>query len=131
MADLVDASVVIAIFGREPISAHALDVVNSGALMSSANLVEVATWLARQGDSDQIDHLAEDANLAVVPLTEELALAAGRIEPLTRAFGLSQADRCCLATAEAFDATILTTDRAWLKLPARFRDRIVSVRPDD
>ena len=130
MRTVLDASAVIAAFRDEPATIDLAGAIEDGSFMSASNLAEVAGWLARSGDADQIRHIAETANVAVVPLLEELALRAGELEPMGRPFGLSLADRCCLATAEAFDAQVLTTDRAWLELPSPWRERVVYVRAD-
>lgn len=99
--------------------------------MSASNHAEVISKLIRLGaDPDSLDDLAERSNVNVIPLTQELAAMAGELEPIGRPLGLSLADRCCLATAAAFDAAVLTTDRAWLKLPSPYRERVVCVRPD-
>ncbi len=130
MADVVDASVVIADYRGEALSSVAVSALGDGLLIAAPNLAEVASWLVRNGHESLAEDIASDANVAVVPFTEAMALAAGQLALLGREFDLSLADRCCLATAKAFDAKrIFTTDRAWLDLPEPLGSRVVLARP--
>ncbi len=63
--------------------------------------------------------------LVVHPLDEMQALKIARLRPLTRAAGLSLADRTCLALAASLDLTALTADRAWADLGLRVRVELI------
>lgn len=54
-------------------------------------------------------HLIRD----VRPFEAGQAIEAGRMEPYTRPFGLSLADRACLVLARGLNLPVLTADRAW------------------
>ena len=112
----------------EPTTDNLVAAISNGSFLSSANLAEIATKLVRRDAEELIEGVVATCNAAVVPLTEDIALMAGELEAIGRPLGLSLADRCCLATAAAFDATILTTDRAWLQLPEPWPSRIEIVR---
>ncbi len=58
------------------------------------------------------------STVAAIPLAtrdvdRDLALAAARVWPATKRFGLSLGDRLCLALACREGMPVLTTDRAW------------------
>jgi len=126
-----DASALLATVLDEPVDEVVFAAIREGTLMSAINIAEVVARLMRNGAPlAHVRDVADMTNVAVVPVTEELAIRTGELESSTRALGLSLADRCCLATAEAFDARIFTTDRSWLDLPAPWRHRVVCVRPD-
>ncbi|MFN8010844.1 MAG: type II toxin-antitoxin system VapC family toxin [Holophagaceae bacterium] len=85
-------------------------------MICATNWAEVATRMIRGGIGEkQVRAALRALDLEVVPLDEDLALEAGLMEPETRALGLSLGDRSCLALALREGATVLTTDRAWLK----------------
>lgn len=54
--------------------------------------------------------------LAIVPVTHEDGVVAADLMAITRPFGLSLGDRCCLATALRLSLPVLTADRAWANL---------------
>ncbi len=55
--------------------------------------------------------------LDVLPLTIENSMEIARLRPLTRPFGLSLADRACLALGKRLSIPILTADRIWAEVP--------------
>ena len=55
--------------------------------------------------------------LDVLPLTIEDSMETARLRPLTRPFGLSLADRACLALGKRLSIPILTADRIWAEVP--------------
>lgn len=54
--------------------------------------------------------------VVIFPLDEPQAQEAARLRLLTRAAGLSLADRACLALAKSLSLPVLTADRAWAAL---------------
>lgn len=125
---LFDASVLLAILQQE----RGWDVaasLASGALISSVNLSEVAARLHERGFSgDESQYLIEQTGVRVLDFNTDHAVATAAMRPLTRAHGLSLADRACLATAQVEGLKVLTADRAWLGLAGIVRVEIDSIR---
>ncbi len=63
--------------------------------------------------------------LVVMPFLLEHAELAGRLWPQTSQYGLSLADRACIATAQQLSAPVLTTDRVWAELDLTLEVRVV------
>jgi len=116
---VLDSSVVLAFAFREP-GADAAAAALDGAVMSSANLAEVATRLVDAGfGDDEVDAFCEAIGVEIVPLTAATALAAARLRIVSRPLGLSLGDRICIALSVELGLPALTCDRAWLKLDPR------------
>jgi ribonuclease VapC len=110
---VLDASAVLAVLRREPAHERVLPELDRG-VISAVNLAEVVAVLARfSGDPEAVLadllHLVRD----VRPFDAKQAIETGRMELRTRPFGLSLADRACLALARSLDLPVLTADRAW------------------
>jgi len=116
MKVVVDASIVLAIFLKEPRVEHAVGRIK-GALCSTVNLTEILT---RCADGNVPARAAFDFlgshGITFADYDEDLALAASKLRPATRHKGLSLGDRACLALAIREGATAITTDRAWADL---------------
>lgn len=113
---VLDASAVLAYLFEEPGGDIVADVI-AGACISTVNLAEVATRVARNGmDPQQLAGDIEDMNVEVAPFAVRDALAAATLEPDTRRFGLSLGDRACLALGLARRDTVYTADRVWAEL---------------
>ena len=114
---VLDASAVLARLYGEP-EAPRVAAVLAEAALSTVNLAEVLGRFARAGVpvEEALDRLGV-LLVDVVPFSPEHAAIAVRLLPLTRAAGLSLADRACLALALERQATALTTDAAWLRVP--------------
>ena len=113
---VLDASAVLALLLDEPGCAAAERYVGVG-ILSAVNYSEVVARLSGVAATAefiraQIDELA----LTIIPFDEETALTAGLLRPATRDFGLSFADRACLATAKALRLPAVTADHAWAEL---------------
>jgi PIN domain nuclease of toxin-antitoxin system len=111
-----DASAVLAVYFDEPgadIGRAAMET----SLVSAVNYSEVLAKALDRGDSFETA-LRKLAGMAfvVVAHDEGLARRAGELRPLTRQFGLSAADRACLALAERERLPAYTVDRLWAKL---------------
>jgi ribonuclease VapC len=113
-----DSSALLALIFDEPGAAKAEALLHEGeALVSAANVAELLAKLIDQGLTDAEARAVHDSLLLeVAPLSEEIALAAGRLRRQTRALGLSLGDRCCLALAQATGAVVVTADRPWKAL---------------
>jgi ribonuclease VapC len=89
----------------------------SNSMLSSVNLVEVGTRLIDIGyDPELALHELASLGVEVVPFDHKLAAEAVALRAMTRAAGLSLADRACLALAMREQATAVTADRAWARL---------------
>jgi hypothetical protein len=51
--------------------------------------------------------------IEMVPHSQRLALRAGELRPLTKAFGVSLGDRACLALGWGRRTTVVTAQRHW------------------
>ena len=110
---VLDASALLCLMNDEPGAARVAAVLPQ-AVISTMNLAEVATKLNDLGaDAQDARALLAPLHLAVVPLDEGTAFAAGALRVATRALGLSLGDRVCLALAAQRGAIALTTDKAW------------------
>lgn len=125
---VLDASALLALLQREPGEDEVAAVLDAGRL-STVNLSEVLARLGRDGhDPSLVLSKLRRSRLLFDPFDSEQAEAAARIAPLVRPFGLSFADRACLALAKRLDLPAMTADRAWLELPAEVGVRVVSIR---
>jgi len=125
---LLDASALLALIFREP----GFEEVAAAcpAAISAANLSEVIAKLVDRGvpPAEAVAvHL--DADLDVIPISEDVALRAGILGNVTRRFGLSLGDRLCLATAQLNGFEALTTDAAWEGLAGELGICITNIRP--
>ena len=100
------------------------DALNNGTVMSVLNYAEVLSRLADAGDDPStyhrrlIDRGLVNNLVELVAFTEEDAIGAAALRPITRAQGLSLADRGRLATALRLGRPALTADRAWAAVQA-------------
>ena len=115
-AIVFDSSVVIAILNQErgfELAESAL----SKALISTVNLAEVATYLAKNSvPSDTIREILASFPIQVLPFDESLAIQTGCLYPSCKHLGLSLGDRACLALAISRKLPVLTADKIWSKL---------------
>ena len=115
-AIVFDSSVLIAILRQEPGSDVGEQSLND-ALISTVNLAEVATYLARNSVPPETINQALGAfPIEVVPFDREQGLIAGCLYPACKSLGLSLGDRACLALAKSKNLPVLTADKAWLEL---------------
>ena len=87
--------------------------------MSVVNWAEALSKVATDGDDPQLvaEHLqASDSPLFLEPLTDADCIEIARLRPLTKARGLSLADRACLALSKRLNIPIVTADREWADL---------------
>ena len=121
----LDASALLAMLFLEPGHERVAEVVK-GSCISAVNLSEVIGRVLRSGVAAR-EVYATIAALGVefVPFTAIEAAAAAALLPWTKPFGLSLADRACLALAAARRIAALTADRAWLRLEMRVKIEII------
>jgi ribonuclease VapC len=119
---VVGDSALLAYLGNEPGAERVADAIAGRAVMSSVNLAEVLSTAAARGADPQrlAGELAVrgllDGALSIEVLTVEDAVEVARLRAITRAAGLSLADRACLALGRRLAALVLTADSAWAGL---------------
>jgi len=122
---VLDASALMAVLREEP-GAAAVEAVLDQAAISAVNLSEVHAKLVERGTPAEIAwSWLVDLDLDVVRFDTPQARIAGDLRPLTRARGLSLADRACLALAQVLGLPAMTADRAWSGLAVGIEIRAI------
>lgn len=113
---VLDASAAIALLRRETGEEY-VESRLTGAAISAVNYSEVIKKAVERGGNvtEARAHL-DFLQLAVIPFDTNQACLAASLWPAARPYGLSFADRCCLALGVNLGRTILTADRDWLSL---------------
>ena len=115
-AIVFDSSVVIAILKQER-GFESAEGLLSEALISTVNLAEVATYLARNSvPRETIQEVLASFPIQVVPFEESLAIETECLYPSCKHLGLSLGDHACLALAISRKLPVLTADIVWSKL---------------
>lgn len=124
---VLDASAVLALLMKELGHERVNAVVAHGeAAICSVNLAEVIGKLVDKGMApDLAARAVADLELSVIVFDQILALEVARLRPLTRKYGLSLGDRCCLATARHLAASAMTADKAWAKLRIKIKIHLI------
>jgi PIN domain nuclease of toxin-antitoxin system len=132
---VLDASALLAYLGDEPGADTVADTVAGGANISTVNLAEVLSTLARRG-ADPVRVASELADrgllggaITVESFTSEDAVETARLRPLTHAAGLSLADRACLALAHRLAVPAVSADQAWAGLELAVEVRLIREQP--
>jgi PIN domain nuclease of toxin-antitoxin system len=132
---VLDASALLAYLGDEPGADTVADAIAAGASVSTVNLAELLSTLARRG-ADPVRVASELADrgllggaITVEPFTSEDAVEAARLRPLTHAAGLSLGDRACLALAHRLAMPAVTADQAWAGLKLAVEVRLIRDAP--
>jgi ribonuclease VapC len=123
---VVDASALLALLRREP-GAGQVEAQAAEAVVSAVNLSEVWSRLLDYVPSDveRCRAVLDRLRLRIIPFDETAALAAARLRPITKAYGLSLGDRACLALALARGLPVLTADRQWADLDIGVEVRLI------
>jgi len=117
VAIILDASALLANLRGEPEEALVATAMESGATVLTVNIAEVATVLVRLGVS--VPDITQTLNALLIDIVNfdlDLAIRCGKLISITKPFGLSLADRACLALAQRTGESVLTADRAWAKI---------------
>ena len=115
---VLDASALLAMIYEEPGQEKVKEML-SHSLISTVNFSEVvAKILDRQPELSKIMVLTllDSFRLNCIDFDEEQAEIAGELRPLTKKYGLSLGDRCCLALAKQKTLKVLTADRQWAQI---------------
>jgi PIN domain nuclease of toxin-antitoxin system len=128
MTVVLDASAVLALLLSEAGAAKVAGVL-AGSQMSAVNYAEVFTHYAKLGSSKaDIENVLGALPIVIVPLSGELAKAAGMLRPLTIEAGLSLGDRCCLALAKQCGLPAWTADKQWKIVATAVGVKVVLIR---
>jgi PIN domain nuclease of toxin-antitoxin system len=115
-AIVIDASAALA-FLLDESQGHLAPPFLANGVMSVVNYAEVVQRLRRGGiDPEPRLQLLLDAGVSFVSPDLEAARLAGDLERQTKPFGISLADRFCLAHAILHELPLLTADRAFSHL---------------
>lgn len=113
---VLDASAVLAVLGDERGSSEVVER-SAGALISTVNLAEIMQKAVYNGLGPRaVSELIGQAEWAIVPFDDQMALAAADLWAPTKHRGLSLGDRACLALAQAVGGVALTLDTGWAGL---------------
>lgn len=126
MTDIIlDASALLAVLlgetGADAVRPHLRN-----AKISALNYSEVlARTLQLTGSLEEAKRYVDRQQLNVIPFDAEQAAVAAALRPTTQPFGLSLADRACLALGISQGGTILTADRNWRKLKLKLDIQVI------
>ncbi|OBZ95969.1 hypothetical protein ADU59_06140 [Pararhizobium polonicum] len=113
---IFDASALLAMAFAEPGAAQAAAHL-SGGRVSAVNYSEAGAKLIDKGiDAGEAFALLGALGLEIVAFDAAAAATAAGLRAKSREFGLSFADRACLALAVADRAPAITADRVWSRL---------------
>ncbi len=119
---VLDASALLALLRDEPGADVVQGVVEVGAVISTINYSEVLARLIddRKSPAEAAATVARVTSgvLGVVPLSQADAIRAAALRRPSRPYGLSLADRACLALASRLNRRVFTADRSWARVPA-------------
>jgi PIN domain nuclease of toxin-antitoxin system len=131
LASVLDASALMAVLHDEDGASIVMEAIGEGAAISVANWAEVLSKLAEAGrapeDVSAELRRAEGSRraLTIEPMTAADCIAIARLRPVTRAQGLSLADRACLALAHRLGIPVLTADREWAAADVDVQVRLI------
>jgi ribonuclease VapC len=120
-----DSSAILALLNMEQgheIVAENLD----RAIVSSVNLSEVITVLARKGlGQEEVVKSLKETFLHIEGFDVDQAIIAASIDEVTKEKGLSLGDRACLALAKYKNLPVLTADKMWDGLKLNIRINLI------
>lgn len=120
---VLDASALLAHLNEEAGASTVRQAMADGAAINIVNWTEVLSKLAERGEDPELAAAEmKGAGLiggavSIEAITERDSVAIARLRPVTKAHGLSLADRACLALAERLGVPALTADQDWADLP--------------
>jgi PIN domain nuclease of toxin-antitoxin system len=124
---VLDASALLALFHRENgADAVATMIRQDRCAVCTVNYCEVVGKIAALGKSTgEFRRTFAELPILQVAFDETLAYEAGRLQPRTKEFGLSIADRACLTLAQQLGVPAVTADRIWKRLEPEFEVELI------
>lgn len=122
---VLDASAVLAVLNAE-VGAELVMGSLDDAVLSAVNYAEVVSKLVERG-MNRLQACAAIAviDMRIVAFDAALAERVGELRADTKRFGLSLADRACLALAEREGLPAFTSDRAWQGAVSSIEIRVI------
>ena len=115
----IDSSALMAWFQNEPGDELTQTQLDFGGMIAAPNLTEVIGKLVSSGVAP-INEVQRDVlalGLEVIPMDQEIALAAAFFYARRHPYDLSLGDCVCIAVAETLGVEILTAEQSWAKIP--------------
>ena len=126
---MIDASAVLAYLFEERGGDEARAWMDRGAAISTANAQEVMAKLVDRGTSREDARADVDLlTLDMIDLTVEDAEEAAAMIALTKPYGLSAGDRCCLALGRRLGLPVVHAEQRWQALADDLGIELVLVR---
>jgi ribonuclease VapC len=117
MTVVLDASALLALLHNEKGADKVEEAILHKAVISTVNWTEVIQKaIAKNISIDGLDNELAVVGLSFFSFDIQQARIAGSLWKQTKEFGLSLADRVCLALAIHLDLPVLTADKIWQKL---------------
>ncbi len=125
---VLDCSALLALLLREP-GAERVEAVLPTACMSSVNLAEALAKMTEWGMTlENAQNTISGLGIEIVDFDAVQAARSAGLRRQTRHAGLSLGDRACLALALHRQTTVMTTDKAWLRLEGLGLPEIICIR---
>ena len=113
---ILDASALLASLHNET-GSEIVDLLLSESAISTINLSEVIQKARQRGTfTETLVSSLQTAGVEVVAYTIKQAEMTAALWPITQPFGLSLADRACLALAQSRQAVAVTADQSWANI---------------
>ncbi len=124
---VLDASALIA-FARNEQSSIDISNLFLESCVTAINASEFIQKLEQYGvDGVAAFERLEQVGLSLYSVDRQDLFYAAKIYKTTKPYGLSIADRFCLALAKRLNATVYTADRSWLKVARELKLEIISI----
>ncbi len=128
MEIILDASALLAFLHNEP-GSDAVQKSLDHAIVSTINWAEVLQKsVSKNVDITGMQEDFSEIGVTFVPFTSQQAEIAAHLWNQTREYGLSLADRACLALAIDYNLPVLTADRVWGELDSTLNLNIQLLR---
>lgn len=125
MKPVLDASALLAYLHRES-GWEDVQAVIGESCIGAVNWSEVVQKVTQKGmDIETIRVLLDELGLVIAPFSASQAELAAHLWKKSRRYGLSLADRACLALAMDRNAPVLTADKVWIELKPDVEIRLI------